>query len=185
MGSAQHTPNIDIHVGMARHGDGAPSATKDRCRPGLRERVAELSALRSRAHGGPRPKATEAQQAQGRHAARVRLELHLRRGTSTEARGPRHRATGFGLKTNRPHTDGVLIGWGQVEGRRIFAYPHGLRVLGAALSDGHTGKIHTLMYLAGTRKGRALRGDPRTARPFAPVVGARPQAPSACRLIGP
>ncbi|MFE9301974.1 carboxyl transferase domain-containing protein, partial [Streptomyces sp. NPDC006856] len=156
---------------MARHGDGAPSATKDRCRPGLRERVAELSALRSRAHGGPRPRATEAQQAKGRHAARGRLELHLRRGTSTEARGPRHRATGFGLKTNRPHTDGVLIGWGQVEGRRIFASPHGLRVLGAALSDGHTGKIHTLMYLAGTRKGRGGGGGAPAPPPPAPRGG--------------
>ncbi|MEW2059505.1 hypothetical protein AB0899_01810, partial [Streptomyces sp. NPDC007002] len=101
------------------------------------------------------------------------MELHLRRGTSTEARGQRHRATGFGLKTNRPHTDGVLIGWGQFEGRRIFAYPHGLRVLGAALSDGHTGKIHTLMYLAGTRRGGVSVRSHRTAADSARLAAAQ------------
>ncbi|WGP14436.1 acyl-CoA carboxylase subunit beta [Streptomyces sp. SH5] len=115
----------------------------------MRERVAELAALRSRTHGGPSPKATEAQHAKGKLTARERLELLFDEGTFTEVEGfRRHRATGFGLESKRPHTDGVLIGWGLVEGRRVFAYAHDFRVFGGALGEAHAEKIHKIMDLA-------------------------------------
>ncbi len=127
----------------------ATHADEDPRRPGMRERVAELAALRSRAHSGPSPRATEAQHAKGKLTARERLELLFDEGTFTEVEGfRRHRATGFGLEAKRPHTDGVLIGWGQVEGRRVFAYAHDFRVFGGALGEAHAEKIHKIMDLA-------------------------------------
>ncbi|MFC8246899.1 acyl-CoA carboxylase subunit beta [Streptomyces chartreusis] len=115
----------------------------------MRERTAELAGLRERVRSGPSPKATEAQHAKGKLTARERLELLFDEGTFTEVEPwRRHRATGFGLEAKRPYTDGVVIGWGQVDGRRVFAYAHDFRIFGGALGEAHAQKIHKIMDLA-------------------------------------
>ncbi|WP_078849831.1 acyl-CoA carboxylase subunit beta [Streptomyces sp. NRRL F-5126] len=117
--------------------------------PSTAERVAELAALREQVLRGPNAKATEAQHAKGKLTARERLELLFDEGTFTEIEGlRRHRATGFGLEDRRPHTDGVITGWGLVDGRRVFAYAHDFRVFGGALGEAHAQKIHKVMDLA-------------------------------------
>jgi acetyl-CoA carboxylase carboxyltransferase component len=60
----------------------------------------------------------------------------------------RHRATGFGLEANRPHTDGVVTGWGTVRGRTVFCYAHDFRIFGGALGEAHADKIHKIMDMA-------------------------------------
>jgi acetyl-CoA carboxylase carboxyltransferase component len=64
--------------------------------------------------------------------------------------GRRHRATGFGLEGRRPYTDGVVTGWGLVNGRQVFVYAHDFRMFGGALGEAHAEKIHKIMDLAET-----------------------------------
>ncbi|MGW4125039.1 acyl-CoA carboxylase subunit beta [Nocardia sp. NPDC004711] len=60
----------------------------------------------------------------------------------------RHRATGFGLEARRPHTDGVITGWGTVDARTIFVYASDFRIFGGALGEAHAQKIHKIMDMA-------------------------------------
>jgi acetyl-CoA carboxylase carboxyltransferase component len=116
---------------------------------GIRARAAELADLRAQVLAGPSAKATEAQKMKGKLTARERLELLFDKGTFTETEPfRRHRATGFGLEDKRPHTDGVITGWGSVWGRTVFAYAHDFRVFGGALGEAHAQKIHKIMDLA-------------------------------------
>ncbi|MFD9893562.1 acyl-CoA carboxylase subunit beta [Amycolatopsis sp. NPDC059027] len=111
-------------------------------------RVAELAGLRrSIAEGVPR--ATAAQHAKGKLTARERIALLLDEDSFQEVEPfRRHRATGFGLEDRRPHTDGVVTGWGTVEGRTVFVFAHDFRIFGGALGEAHAEKIHKVMDLA-------------------------------------
>ncbi|QXJ23406.1 acyl-CoA carboxylase subunit beta [Actinomadura graeca] len=125
-----------------------PSPAPPPAPPPLRERVTELAALRERIRRGD-PKATMAQHSRGKLSARERLGLLFDEGTFTEIEAlRRHRATGFGLEARRPHTDGVVVGWGLVHGRTVFAYAHDFRIFGGALGEAHAEKIHKVMDLA-------------------------------------
>ena len=124
--------------------------TSDRARPRtLRARSDELRALRAQAHGGPGPAATQAQHGRGKLTVRERIERLFDPGTFCEI-GPfrRHQAGGFGLENNRPHTDGVVTGWGQVFGETVYVYGHDFRIFGGALGQAHAEKIHRVMDLA-------------------------------------
>ncbi|MFD5511986.1 acyl-CoA carboxylase subunit beta [Streptomyces sp. NPDC059761] len=115
----------------------------------LRERTAELHAVRALAEAGPSERATAAQHSKGKLTARERIELLFDEGTFNEVEQLRkHRATGFGLEDKKPHTDGVVTGWGKVHGRTVFAYAHDFRIFGGALGEAHAEKIHKLMDLA-------------------------------------
>ncbi|MEU9039338.1 carboxyl transferase domain-containing protein, partial [Streptomyces sp. NPDC048352] len=93
--------------------DQTPSEPTD-----ARGRVAELHSLREEARRGPSDRATEAQHAKGKLTARERIALLLDEGSFREVEQlRRHRATGFGLEAKKPYTDGVITGWGTVEGR--------------------------------------------------------------------
>ena len=114
-----------------------------------RGRVAELHALREQARRGPSERATEAQHAKGKLTARERIELLLDEGSFNEVEQlRRHRATGFGLEAKKPYTDGVITGWGTVEGRTVFVYAHDFRIFGGALGEAHATKIHKIMDMA-------------------------------------
>jgi len=84
-----------------------------------------------------------------RLTARERIDLLLDEGSFVEL-GPfaRHRATGFGMEDRRPDTDGVVTGWGTVDGRRVCVFAHDPRIFGGALGEVFAAKIHTLMDLA-------------------------------------
>ncbi len=113
--------------------------------------VAELRAVRDAVREGPGEKATAAQHAKGKLTARERLSLLFDDGRFTEVEGlRRHRATGFGLEDRRPHTDGVVTGWGRVWGRTVFAYAHDFRIFGGSLGEAHAEKIHKIMDMAAT-----------------------------------
>src|SRR5690349_16757882 len=114
-----------------------------------RGRVAELHEIRAQAVAGPSEKATQAQHAKGKLTARERIELLVDPGSFQEVEQlRRHRATGFGLEKRRPHTDGVVTGWGTVDGRTVFVYAHDFRIFGGSLGEAHATKIHKLMDLA-------------------------------------
>ncbi|WP_327351477.1 acyl-CoA carboxylase subunit beta [Streptomyces sp. NBC_01304] len=78
--------------------------------------------------------------------ARERIALLLDDGSFTETEPlRRHRATAFGLADDRPYTDGVVTGWGTVEGRTVFLYAHDARIFQGALGEAHAQKIHKVM----------------------------------------
>ncbi|GAA3075706.1 acyl-CoA carboxylase subunit beta [Streptomyces glomeratus] len=113
------------------------------------ERLAELIELKSRVRQGPDPKATERQHAKGKLTAHERIELLLDEGSFQEIEAlRRHRSTAFGMDRRRPHSDGVVTGWGKVHGRTVFVYAHDFRIFGGALGEAHAAKIHKLMDLA-------------------------------------
>lgn len=117
--------------------------------PTLRAGTAELAELREQVLLGPSARATEAQKAKGKLTARERIELLFDADSFTEIEAlRRHRATGFGLENKRPHTDGVITGWGTVHGRTVFVYAHDFRIFGGALGEAHAAKIHKVMDLA-------------------------------------
>ncbi|WP_327067471.1 acyl-CoA carboxylase subunit beta [Kitasatospora sp. NBC_01250] len=114
-----------------------------------RGRVAELHELRAAVRRGPSDKATEAQHAKGKLTARERIDLLVDEGSFHEVEPlRRHRATGFGLENKKPHTDGVITGWGAVHGRTVFVYAHDFRIFGGALGEAHAQKIHKIMDMA-------------------------------------
>ncbi|MFG2718574.1 acyl-CoA carboxylase subunit beta [Streptomyces sp. NPDC048416] len=126
-----------------------PYPTGDKPVKATADRVADLVELRRTVLGGPGDKATEAQHAKGKLTARERIALLFDKDTFTEVEGlRRHRATGFGMEARRPHSDGVITGWGLVEGREVFVYAHDFRIFGGALGEAHATKIHKIMDMA-------------------------------------
>src|ERR1041385_1446550 len=124
--------------------DEAPGEPTD-----ARGRLDELSERKEQAVRGPSDKATQAQHAKGKLTARERIELLFDPGSFHEVEQlRRHRATGFGLEAKKPYTDGVVTGWGTVEGRTVFVYAHDFRIFGGALGEAHATKIHKIMDMA-------------------------------------
>ncbi|MDI3390340.1 acyl-CoA carboxylase subunit beta [Streptomyces sp. B-S-A8] len=115
----------------------------------VRSRIEELTQIKDAARQGPDPAATERQHGKGKLTAQERIDLLLDKGSFNEVEPlRRHRATGFGLEDKKPYTDGVLTGWGTVEGRTVFVYAHDFRIFGGALGEAHAQKIHKIMDLA-------------------------------------
>ncbi|MEU9284405.1 acyl-CoA carboxylase subunit beta [Streptomyces sp. NPDC048275] len=115
----------------------------------LNGRLTELAERKDIARAGQDPKATERQHAKGKLTAHERIELLLDKGSFQEVEPlRRHRATGFGLEAKKPYGDGVITGWGTVEGRTVFVYAHDFRVFGGALGEAHACKIHKIMDMA-------------------------------------
>lgn len=113
------------------------------------DRTEELRILRQVIREGVDPAATERQHAKGKLTARERIDLLLDEGSFTELEPfRRHHAHGFGLEDKKPHTDGVITGWGTVFGRTVFVYAHDFRIFGGALGEAHAQKIHKVMDLA-------------------------------------
>lgn len=117
----------------------------------MRSRLEQLDSIKASVRQGADPAATARQRAKGKLTARERVELLFDPGSFQEVEPlRRHRATGFGLERNRPHTDGVITGWGTVEGRTVFVYAHDFRLFGGALGEAHATKIHKIMDMAMT-----------------------------------
>ncbi|MFE0516407.1 carboxyl transferase domain-containing protein, partial [Streptomyces sp. NPDC058964] len=115
-------------------------------RPDPRSRVALLGLVKQTVREGPGPRATEQQWAKGKLTVHERLELLFDKGSFQEIEPlRRHRATGFGLENKRPYTDGVVTGWGTVEGRTVFVYAHDFRIFGGALREPPPATNHNLI----------------------------------------
>jgi acetyl-CoA carboxylase carboxyltransferase component len=113
-----------------------------------RSRSTELTAIKQAINDGD-PDSTQRQHQKGKLTARERLSLLFDEDTFREIEAfRRHRATGFDLELTRPHTDGVIVGWGKVFGRTVFAYAQDFRIFGGALGEAHAEKIHKIMDMA-------------------------------------
>ncbi len=85
----------------------------------------------------------------GKLTARERLDILLDPGSFVELDMlARHRAHGFGIEQTRPLTDGVVTGWGTIEGRKVFVFSQDFTLFGGALGEVFAEKIHKVMDLA-------------------------------------
>jgi propionyl-CoA carboxylase beta chain len=115
----------------------------------VRESLREHERRRAEALRGGGEERERAQRAKGKLTARERLDLLLDPGTFTELdRLVTHRATDFGLADRRIPGDGVVTGWGEVEGRTVCVFSQDFTVFGGSLSEAHAEKICKVMDLA-------------------------------------
>ena len=108
-----------------------------------------LEALRSQASQGGGAAQIEKQHAKGKLTAWERIEKLLDPGTFIETdKFVTHRANGFDMEKNRPLTDGVITGWGKIDGRLVYVYAQDFTILGGSLGESHGLKIARLLDLA-------------------------------------
>ena len=91
----------------------------------------------------------EKQHARGKQTARERIAYLLDENTFNEVDGfVTHRAVGLGMEKNHPLGDGVVTGWGKIDGRLVYIFAQDFTVLGGSLGEGHGRKIAKIMDLA-------------------------------------
>ncbi|MGH9470272.1 MAG: acyl-CoA carboxylase subunit beta, partial [Terriglobia bacterium] len=95
------------------------------------------------------PGVEDRQARQSRLSARERLDLLLDEGTFEETgRLVEHRCQDFGLAGRRVPGDGVVCGWGRINGRLTYVFAQDFGVFGGSLSEANAGKICQVMDLA-------------------------------------
>jgi propionyl-CoA carboxylase beta chain len=94
-------------------------------------------------------KAVEKQHAKGRGTARERIAMLFDEGSFVELDElARHRSTNFGLEQNRPYGDGVITGYGTIEGRQVCVFSQDFTIFGGSLGQVYGEKICKVMDLA-------------------------------------
>ena len=94
-------------------------------------------------------RAVEKQHAKGKMTARERIEALLDEGSFTEFDAfARHRSTNFGMENNRPFGDGVVTGYGTVDGRPVAVFSQDVTVFGGALGQVYGEKIVKVLDFA-------------------------------------
>ncbi|MCO1581091.1 MULTISPECIES: acyl-CoA carboxylase subunit beta [unclassified Crossiella] len=103
-------------------------------------------------------RAVERQHAKGKMTARERIDLLLDPGSFVELDElARHRSTNFGQEKNRPYGDGVVTGYGTVDGRPVCVFSQDVTVFGGSLGEVYGEKIVKVMDLA-LKTGRPIVG---------------------------
>src|SRR5215472_2348763 len=124
--AARDEPGIDLHTTAGK--------------------IADLQRRRDEAVHAGSARAVERQHAKGKMTARERIERLLDPGSFTELDElARHRATAFGVDANRPYGDGVVTGFGLVDGRPVCVYSQDFTVFGGSLGEVYGEKIVKLM----------------------------------------
>src|SRR5580700_3030007 len=109
-------------------------------------KIADLQRRRDEAVHAGSERAVERQHAKGKMTARERIERLLDPGSFTELDElARHRATAFGIGANRPYGDGVVTGYGTVDGRPVCVFSQDFTVFGGSLGEVYGEKIVKLM----------------------------------------
>ncbi|WP_336920899.1 acyl-CoA carboxylase subunit beta [Aquipuribacter sp. SD81] len=127
------------------------SDTED-AQPDIHTTAGKLADLRQRideaVHAGS-ARAVEKQHAKGKKTARERIEALLDPGSFVELDElARHRSTNFGMDANRPYGDGVVTGFGTVDGRNVCVFSQDFTVFGGSLGEVFGEKIVKVMDLA-------------------------------------
>ncbi|MBR2656331.1 MAG: acyl-CoA carboxylase subunit beta [Loktanella sp.] len=109
----------------------------------------ELEDRRVAARLGGGEKRIAAQHAKGKLTARERIDLLLDEGSFEEFdMFVAHRCTDFGMDQDRPAGDGVVTGWGTINGRLVYVFSQDFTVMGGSVSETHGKKICKIMDLA-------------------------------------
>ena len=127
---------------------GLSSAARQERLSGLRPRE-KLAALDAQAELGGGQERIDKQHQEGKLTARERIELLLDPGSFIELdKFKTHRADDFGMSGKKILGDGVITGYGTVEGRQVFLFAQDFTVFGGSLSGAYAEKICKVMDLA-------------------------------------
>src|SRR5205809_1136676 len=117
--------------------------------PRMKHILEKLEERRARARAGGGQARIEAQHKRGKLTARERLELLMDKGSFEEFdMFVEHRSADFGMEKSRIPGDGVVTGWGTVNGRTVFAFAKDFTVFGGSLSEAHAQKIVKIQDMA-------------------------------------
>ena len=115
----------------------------------MKPMLARLDARRERARLGGGKERIAAQHAKGKLTARERIELLLDHDSFEEFdMFVEHRCDDFGMAESKIPGDGVVTGWGTVNGRTVFVFAKDFTVFGGSLSEAHAGKITKIQDMA-------------------------------------
>ena len=110
------------------------------------EKVKKLIQLREKARMGGGEKRIESQHTKGKYTARERIDMLLDEGSFEEFdMFVEHRSYNFGMEKNKFLGDGVVTGYGTIDGRLIYVYAQDFTVSGGSLSEMHAQKICKVM----------------------------------------
>ncbi|WP_192183228.1 acyl-CoA carboxylase subunit beta [Mesorhizobium amorphae] len=124
----------------------------------MRAVLEQLEVRRAQARMGGGQKRVDAQHAKGKLTARERLVVLLDEGSFEEYdMYVTHRATDFGMDAQKVAGDGVVTGWGTINGRLVYVFSQDFTVLGGSLSETHAQKICKIMDMA-VRNGAPVIG---------------------------
>jgi acetyl-CoA carboxylase carboxyltransferase component len=113
------------------------------------QRIERLEERRKRVKEGGGPDRIDAQHKKGKLTARERIDLLLDPGTFVELDPfAEHRCYEFGMEKERPPGDGVVTGYGMVDGRGVALFSQDFTVIGGSLGEMHAKKICSIMDLA-------------------------------------
>lgn len=108
--------------------------------------IRQLEAKRQQAYLGGGQKRIDAQHSKGKLTARERIALLLDEGSFEEwDMFVEHRCTDFGMENETIPSDGVVTGYGMINGRLVFVFSQDFTVLGGSLSEAHAEKICKIM----------------------------------------
>jgi len=115
----------------------------------MKEVLAELEQRRETARLGGGQRRIDAQHAKGKLTARERIDILLDEGSFEEFdMFKQHRCTDFGMEEQHIPGDGVVTGWGTVNGRAVYVFSKDFTVFGGSLSETHAEKIIKLQDMA-------------------------------------
>src|SRR6266853_25867 len=124
----------------------------------MRDKLELLQAKRAEAELGGGQERIDAQHAKGKMTARERLDVLLDPASFVELdRFVTHRSSDFGLADQRVLGDGVVTGYGRIDGRLVYVFAQDFTVFGGSLSEAHAEKICKVMDLA-VRNGAPVVG---------------------------
>ncbi|MBK8338319.1 MAG: acyl-CoA carboxylase subunit beta [Sterolibacteriaceae bacterium] len=112
----------------------------------MQEIIRQLDEKRAAARLGGGQKRIDSQHSKGKLTARERIELLLDPDSFEEwDMFKEHRCTDFGMETDKTPGDGVVTGYGTVNGRVVFVFSQDFTVFGGSLSETHAEKICKIM----------------------------------------
>ena len=115
----------------------------------MKDILHQLELRRASARSGGGQRRVDAQHAKGKLTARERIELLLDDGSFEEFdMFVAHRCTDFDMQDDRPAGDGVVTGWGTINGRMVYVFSQDFTVFGGSLSETHAKKICKIMDMA-------------------------------------
>ncbi len=111
--------------------------------------IKQLDDLRAKALKGGGGDRIQKQHDKGKLSARERLDVLLDKGSFTELdMFVQHRSNDFGMDKNRVLTDGVVTGYGIIDGRRVMVFSQDFTIFGGSLSEAFAEKICKVMDMA-------------------------------------
>jgi acetyl-CoA carboxylase carboxyltransferase component len=117
--------------------------------PNVRDEIEKLKQIEETARAGGGKKYIEEQHRLGKLIARERIDHLMDSGTFVEVNMlAQHQCTDFGMEKSRPWGDGVITGYGKVEGRVVFLYAQDFTVMGGSVGQVHGQKIASLIRMA-------------------------------------